>query len=154
MKRLGTALAAGAIAVALTAVPAHAAQTKFFQTADKNIACVVFKGFKSKRRHGHKIKGVSGIARCDILNKSWTVPPPARKCLADYGNGLEVFNNGLGHPTCAGDSVFSPNNPVLAAGASIVQGRFTCTALAAGMRCTNTRNSHGFELTPATYSLF
>jgi hypothetical protein len=154
VKRVGTALAAGAIAVALTAVPAHAAQSKFFQTADKNIACVVFKGYKSKRRHGHKIKGVSGIARCDILNKSWTVPPPTRKCLSDYGNGLEVLNKGLGHPTCAGDSVFSPGNPVLTVGNSIAQGRFTCTAVDTSVRCLNTRNGHGFSLNATTYSVF
>jgi hypothetical protein len=154
VKRVGTALAAGTLAVALTAVPAHAAQSKFFQTADKNIACAVFKGYKSKRRHGHKIKGISGIARCDIFSKSWTVPPPTRKCLEDYGNGLQVFNNGAGHPTCSGDSVFSPTAPVLAAGASITQGRFTCTAVDTGMRCTNTRNGHGFSLNATTYAVF
>jgi hypothetical protein len=140
--------------MALTAVPAHATQAKFFQTADKNIACVVFKGYKSKRRHGHKIKGLTGIARCDIVSKTWTVPPPTQKCFADYGNGLQVLNTGPGRPTCAGDSVFSPSNAVLAAGASITQGRFTCTALAAGVRCANTRNGHGFEISSAAYSLF
>lgn len=155
MKRLGTAVAAGALAVALSAAPARAAQTQFVQTADKNIACVVFKGFKSKRRHGHKIQGIAGLARCDILSKTWTVPPPTRVCHEDYGNGLEVLGGKFGRPTCAGDTVYSPTAPILAPGATIAQGRFSCTALApTGMRCTNSASGHGFQLTAATYSLF
>src|SRR3954451_1195249 len=154
MKRLITALALAVFATALLAAPAQAVQTKFFQTADKNIACVVFKGYKAKRRHGHKIKAVPGVARCDINSKTWTVPPPTRRCLEDYGNGLEVIGAGFGRPTCSGDSVFSPSAPVLLPGASLTQGRFTCTALPTGMHCANTRTGHGFELTAATYSLF
>lgn len=155
MKRLAICLIL-ALAVGVTsAAPASAgSQQRFFRTADDNIACAMLKDKKKRRRHGKVIPGFPGEARCDILQHVWVPPPKPKSCLDDFGNGLEVTLKGPGRYTCAGDSVRSPTSPILLEGQAITLGRYSCSVLALAVRCTNTANGHGFELSAAQASIF
>jgi hypothetical protein len=132
-------VAAAIIAVALAIVPATAsARQEFFQSPSGNIACFM----------GH------GLVRCDIQQHSWPTPPKPASCMEDYGNGVEVIGGHPGEYTCAGDSVFSPNNPVLDYGDKITVHRFRCKSKTSGMRCVNRKSKHGFFLSRDSVRLF
>ena len=128
------------VAAALAIVPASAsAKIKFFQTPSGNIACVLG----------------GGIARCDIQEHTWPTPPTPPSCMdLDYGNGVQVYK---GHParyTCAGDTVFSPNNPVLHYGDKITVNRFRCKSKTSGVRCVQRKSDHGFFISRERVKLF
>jgi hypothetical protein len=138
MKR---ALPVAALALAALAilVPSASARVKFFQSPTGNIGCVIG----------------GGIARCDILEHTWSPPPNPPSCMdLDYGNGVEVVGGHPGRYTCAGDTVFSPSARVLGYGDKITKNRFTCTSKTAGMRCANRNSGHGFFLSRADVRLF
>jgi hypothetical protein len=138
VKRRATALVLSAAALAATA-PSAAAKVQFFQTPSGNIGCVIF----------------GQGARCDIRKHSWPTPPPPPSCMdVDYGFGVEIGKRGRGDYVCAGDSVFSPNSPVLHYGDRITRKRFRCASKQKGMRCVNRRNQHGFFLSREDVRLF
>ena len=93
-------------------------------------------------------------ARCDIQQHSWPTPPTPPTCDVDYGNGVQVGKHGSGSYVCAGDSVFSPGNPVLGYGDKITKKRFRCKSKPNGVRCVNRRNDHGFFLSREDARLF
>ena len=138
MKRALLVIAVVTAALAVTA-PAASARVKFFQSPSGNIGCVVG----------------GGLARCDILEHSWTPPPKPADCIdLDYGNGVEVIGGHPGEYTCAGDTVFSPSAPVLDYGDKITKNRFTCTSKTSGMRCSNRNSGHGFFISRDAVKLF
>jgi hypothetical protein len=138
MKRALLVMAVVAAALAVTA-PAASARVKFFQSPSGNIGCIVG----------------GGVARCDILEHSWTPPPKPSSCIdLDYGNGVEVVGGHPGEYTCAGDTVFSPTAPVLQYGDKITKNRFTCTSKTTGMRCANRNSGHGFFISRDSVRLF
>jgi hypothetical protein len=128
------------VTAALAIVPASAsAKIKFFQTPSGNIACVLG----------------AGLARCDIQEHSWTAPSPPASCMdLDYGNGLQVVGGHPGSYVCAGDTVFSPNNPVLHYGDKITVNRFRCKSKPTGVRCVNRNSMHGFFISRERVNLF
>ena len=138
MKRGGVLLVV--VAAALAVVPASAsARVKFFESPSGNIGCVIG----------------GGLARCDILEHSWTPPPAPASCQdLDYGNGVEVIGGHPGEYTCAGDTVFSPGVRVLQYGDKITKNRFTCTSKTSGMRCANRNSGHGFFIARDEVRLF
>ncbi len=91
--------------------------------------------------------------RCDIRNRDWRPPQRPRWCPLDYGQGLIVTARGRGHYVCAGDTALD-HQRTLHYGASIRRGAFSCTSLTSGMRCTNLRTHHGFELSRQKADLF
>lgn len=138
MRRALLLISVVAVALAVLA-PSASARIKFFQSPSGNIGCVVG----------------GGLARCDILDHSWTPPPAPSSCFdLDYGNGVEVIGGHPGEYTCAGDTVFSPSAPVLEYGDKITKNRFTCTSKTSGMRCANRNSGHGFFVSRASVRLF
>jgi hypothetical protein len=137
MKRFALSIAVAGLGLAVLA-PSASAKFEFFQTPSGNIACVI------------SGKG----ARCDILQHAWPTPPAPADCPVDYGNGVQVSKHGRGGYTCAGDSVFSPNNPVLGYGDKIKKKRFKCASKQKGVRCVNKRNDHGFFISRQEVRLF
>jgi hypothetical protein len=133
-------ITAAVVTAVLAIVPSAAsARVKFFQSPSGNIGCVLG----------------GGLARCDILEHSWTPPPKPPSCIdGDYGNGVEVVGGHPGEYTCAGDTVFSPNVPTLQYGDKITKNRFTCTSKPSGMRCANRNSGHGFFISRETVRLF
>jgi hypothetical protein len=125
MRRL--VLVAALIAALAAAAPASAAT--FFHSPSGNIRCMIDR---------------TSFTRCDITNRDWSPPPKPRSCEFDWGNTLEVGLRGRGRFGCVSDAV-EPGR-VLAYGESISRGRFRCRSRRSGMRCTNTRNGHGFAV--------
>ena len=153
MRRICLASICAALALALL-VPATSfagSGLRFFHTADGNIDCGMVKG-KKKKRHRHP--RLPGEARCDVRTHTWTAPPKPKFCELDWGNGVFVGDKGFGRYVCAGDTVAQPGSPVLAAGAAITLGRYTCTASSVSVRCTNNLTGHGFEVSADSVSLF
>jgi hypothetical protein len=108
-----------------------------FQSPSKNVGCVMTKTF----------------ARCDIRNRDWKPPKKPSSCDLDWGQGVNIDATGKGVFICAGDTALGQGKK-LAYGKSKTRGRFTCKSLKAGMRCTNTRNKHGFQLSRQRYRFF
>jgi Family of unknown function (DUF6636) len=153
MRRAAIALVCALTAVALT-IPATSSAgsgLRFFHTADGNINCGMVKGQKKKR---HKHPRLPGSVRCDVKNHLWVAPPKPRWCDVDWGFGVQVGEKRAGSYVCAGDTVALPTSPVLANGASMTLGRFTCSVPTTAVRCVNNRNGHGFEVSDTAVSLF
>ncbi len=120
-------------------VPSASAKVKFFQSPSGNIGCVVG----------------GGLARCDIVEHTWSPPPAPASCVdIDYGNGVQVIGGHPGEYTCSSDTVFSPSAPVVDYGDKITKNRFTCTSKMSGMRCANRNSGHGFFLSRNAVRLF
>jgi hypothetical protein len=155
VRRIGLASFCAVVALAVIAPAGYAGSgLRFFHTADGNIDCGMVKGQKKKR---HKHPRFPGEARCDIKNHTWVAPPKPKYCDVDWGFGAEVGDKGFGRYVCAGDTVAVQNSPILATGATMTLGRYTCTVpvgLSTSVRCTNNRTTHGFEISAATVSLF
>ena len=116
-------------AVAL-AIAAPAGATVFFKSPSGNIGCAL---------------SAKWGARCDIKAHTWKAPAKPKWCDVDWGSGLEVGRRGTGHVVCAGDTVFGGKR-VLGYRKSLRRGRFTCTTYRNGVRCVNSRTTHGFKL--------
>jgi hypothetical protein len=108
-----------------------------FQSPTKNVGCVMTKTF----------------ARCDIRKRVWKAPKKPEACDLDWGQALNIDATGTGVFLCAGDTALGQGKK-LAYGKSMTRGRFTCKSLGSGMKCTNTRNHHGFKLSFRRYRLF
>ena len=156
MKRFGLFVLGAFLATALLMPAGSSAGIKlrFFHTLDSNISCGMIKDTKTRRKHHKKIKGFPGEARCDLREHTWAAPPKPKWCPLDWGDGVVVSRHGLGNYVCAGDTVANPSAPALGPGSGITLGRYTCSVLAASVRCTNNVNGHGFEVSAATVSLF
>jgi hypothetical protein len=111
----------------VAAAPADAAV--FFHSPSGNIRCVI---------------AAKVYTRCDITRRDWRPPPKPRSCEFDWGNTLEVGLRGRGRFGCVSDAVEAGRE--LPYGEAISRGRFRCRSKRSGMRCTNTRNGHGFAL--------
>ena len=133
-------LAAGVLALLAAAAligPAAALAFKGFDSPTQNIGCVM-------ESHG---------VRCDIRDHDWKSPPKPKNCELDYGGGVFVGSRGRASYICAGDTTLN-SGPVLAYGHSAHLGLYRCVSSAAGMRCINRRNGHGFMLSRQRVRLF
>lgn len=127
-----------------TATGAGEAPTRFlsvrtFQSPSKNIGCTI----------------VGGLARCDIVQRSWQPPPRPSSCpqIVDFGQGVEVSASGPGRLVCAGDTARDPASPSLEYGTATRAEGFTCVSRVTGMTCTST-GGHGFQLSRQAYRVF
>lgn len=135
---------AACLALMLAAAPAAAQDMVQFQSPSGNIHCLLFGG-----------DGDWQGARCDILETTTLsfARPPA-DCDLDWGHAFEVGRGSLpAQPVCAGDTVASPDAPVLPYGASTSFAGITCTSETTGVTCTNAAG-RGFSLAKARQRVF
>jgi hypothetical protein len=92
-------------------------------------------------------------ATCDLRERSWEPPPRPADCELDYGQGTFVDDTGAGL-TCAGDTPFVPDSPVLAYGTGWVLGDVRCVSARDGVTCENTATGRGFAVSRDRYRLF
>ena len=118
--------------------PLHLTQ---FQSPSHNIGCYL------------SAQG-GGSVRCDIREHSWTAPPKPAFCDVDWGGGVQVGPKRRGSIVCAGDTALDPGSPVLGYGKASGAGAIVCRSSQAGVRCSNTRNGHGFFVSRERYDLF
>jgi hypothetical protein len=132
-------VAGAAFGVAATA-DASTHHLSQFLSPSHNIGCVL----------------IGGSARCDILHRTYHLPPRPKSCphVVNFGQGVFVAESGKGRIVCAGDTARIPGSRVLAYGSSDTFGRFACTSATSGMTCTNTHNGHGFFISIQSYRLF
>ncbi len=93
-------------------------------------------------------------ARCDVVNRSWRLPPRDPACTAAWGRGAQVTGTGAGTLTCASDTVADRGLPVLGYGRSVRLADVVCVSKATGVRCTNAATGHGFDVARGDYELF
>lgn len=159
MRRALPIALAAALAVAML-LPASSSAVKlhglrFFQTADGNIACGMVKPQKKNRRK-HRSR-LPGEARCDLKSHTWTAPPRPSYCDLDWGFGVAVSDKGMGGYVCAGDTVADELSPVLAPGASMTLGRYTCSVPVTPVttvQCQNSLTMHGFQVSADAVTLY
>ena len=110
--------------------PTNFVHQSAFHSPTGNIGCVV----------------ASGVARCDVKQRTWSPPPRPPSCPSevDFGQGLEVGKSGPGRFVCAGDTALDPTAPVLPYGTASEVGGFSCVSRSTGMTCTNRTSGHGF----------
>jgi Family of unknown function (DUF6636) len=99
---------------------------------------------------------ISGTARCDLRNKSWSLPQRPSRCpqIVDFGQGMIVTGSGAGHLVCAGDTTLDPSATAVAYGTDTVVGSFKCESRTGGVTCTNTATGHGFFVSAQSYRGF
>ena len=132
----------GAVVVLLslgTGAAALAQAARHFQSPTGNIHCMIATGDWTG-------------ARCDPGDAVVTYARPA-DCDLDWGQAFEVGARGPGYPVCAGDTVASPDSPVLPYGGAVALGGITCRSERTGMTCTN-RAGHGFSVARRTQRVF
>ena len=108
-----------------------------FFMPSKNIYCVVY---------GDRL-------RCEIASLLSPMPPQPESCNLDWGNGLVLPKKGKATVLCAGDSVYSPNFPVLAYGQTWSKAGYICKSRTDGLTCTNA-NGNGFFLNREEWKIF
>jgi hypothetical protein len=115
-------------------------QIASFQSPSQNIGCAI----------------IDGGARCDIVRRSWALPPRPASCPSevDYGQGLIVERSTAGRLVCAGDTARDPSSPKLPYGSTAQMEDFECVSRISGMTCTDRRDGHGFFLSAQSYRLF
>lgn len=91
--------------------------------------------------------------RCDIGDRTWTVPAKPSTCQLDYGNGLVLSGSGAA-VSCAGDTLLHATTNVLAYGHGLRDGLMQCVSQSSGVRCDDLGTGHGFTLAKENYSLF
>jgi hypothetical protein len=111
-----------------------------FQSPTGNIGCMIG----------------GGVARCDIVKRSWSPPARPASCPSqvDFGQGLEVDRSGNGRVVCAGDTARDPSAAKLPYGTASRVGNFLCISRTAGIACSNTSTNHGFAIGAQGYRLF
>ena len=120
--------------------PTRVVHLEAFQSPTRNIGCQL----------------VSGVARCDIDQRTWSPPARPASCPSevDFGQGVEVGGSGSAHLVCAGDTARDPTSPKLPYGSASQVGDLTCVSRIDGITCTNRTDGHGFLINRERYSLF
>jgi hypothetical protein len=109
-----------------------------FATPSGNIACHM----------------TTGEVRCDVLQRTWQLPPTPSDCAQSFGTGVVLAGSGPGELSCVGDTVADPSLAVLAYGESVQFDGVVCASKEIGMRCENPQTGHGFAVARASYDLF
>jgi uncharacterized protein DUF6636 len=136
------------LAVVVIAAPASACGESdvaiSFRTPTGNIGCV-FAHFAQNRP----------TLRCDIRSglHNPKLPPTPSNCHLDFGQGLQMANQGAARIVCAGDTALDPHARPLAYGTSFVRDGFRCDSAFNGLTCKNL-SSHGFFLNADVWRLF
>jgi hypothetical protein len=91
--------------------------------------------------------------RCEIHSQLKPMPPQPVDCGLDWGYGLVLTKNGKTEVLCAGDTIYSPNFPVLQYGKSWIKAGFVCKSTTNGLTCTNPQGN-GFFLSREEWNIF
>jgi eukaryotic-like serine/threonine-protein kinase len=130
--------AAGATVIDAATDGRFGAGTARFATPSRNIACQMS----------------ADEVRCDVVERTWQVPPAPADCPLAYGTGASLTGQGAGTLTCAGDTVADPGLATLAYGQGVRLSGVVCVSRESGLRCENTGTRHGFRVSRGSYDLF
>ena len=112
-----------------------------------NIACLSYS-------LSAKSKPESPFLRCEIVSKLNPMPPKAKSCGFDWGNGFLLTTAAKkAEVLCVGDMIYSPNYPKLSYGKTWKKNGFTCKATSDGLNCRNGKGN-GFFLSIEKWKVF
>jgi hypothetical protein len=95
-----------------------------------------------------------GRVRCDIADKTWTLPPKPASCVeGDWAYGIFLNPGTKAKFGCPTDSALGAQD-ILAYGHALRVGHTICDSEAAAVKCWNDSDGHGFTLSKENYSLF
>jgi len=92
--------------------------------------------------------------RCDVLERTWEVPPVPASCAQAYGTGARLAGAAPGELTCVGDTVADPSLPVLEFDRVLRSDEITCVSRTTGVECRNTTTGHGIAVARASYRVY
>jgi len=130
-----TARSASVAPVTVAPSVSKAPTTYAFQTASKNIACVM---------------APTGV-RCDIKTHSWQPPAKPADCPNDWAGGMQVAT-GKASFTCAGDTLLG-SGAVVGRNTIVRNAGYVCAVVTTTVTCTNP-SGHGFKLSIGFTSTF
>lgn len=130
--------------LATGAPPALAMDLQPFHTPSGNIHCLFI------------TDGGQSSVECDLRSRTSTravLPQPA-DCDLEWGDRFALGAKGKPGLVCHGDTLFTPDSPVLAYGKTMTwKSGIACTAAKSGITCKN-RQGHGFSLSRSKQRLF
>ncbi len=109
-----------------------------FLTPSRNIGCAIS----------------SDQVRCDIVERSYDLPPKPASCHGGFGRSIAVGRAGIAAFVCVRDTVIDPGAPILGYGSSTQVGDFGCTSSTESISCYHLESDHGFELSRDSPALF
>lgn len=118
--------------------PRFSATRAAFVSPTTNIACLM----------------TSAEVRCDVRERTWTLPPTPADCQGEFGTGAVLVGSGRGELSCVSDTVAGSSLPTLAYGEAVRLAGVVCTSRDTGMRCENENTGHGFRVSRDTYDVF
>ena len=92
--------------------------------------------------------------RCDVVERTWQVPPRPASCQLAYGTGAELAGAATAELTCAGDTVADPSLPALDYGRALRTREVACVSRTDGVECRNSTTGHGFLVSRGAYRLY
>jgi hypothetical protein len=129
---------AGVTVIDAPADPRFGTDQAQFATPSGNIACLMR----------------ADEVRCDVLERTWTLPPKPADCDLDFGNGVLLVSAGPARLSCIGDTVADPALPKLAYGQAVRYAGVVCVSRETGLRCDNPVTGHGFRVSRGSYEVF
>ncbi len=114
-----------------------------FMMPSKNIYCAFTNELPERAQY----------LRCQITSLLNPMPPRDRSCDLDWGNGLVLPKAAKAKVLCAGDTIYSPNYPILRYGQTWKKAGFTCKSATNGLTCTNAKRQ-GFFLNREEWRTF
>jgi serine/threonine protein kinase len=92
--------------------------------------------------------------RCDVAERSWTLPAAPADCTEEFGAGAVVSGAEPGRLSCAEGTVAQRGLEVLEYGTAVRRDGVLCASRETGVRCEDERTRHGFQVARADYELF
>lgn len=134
---------APAVLVFALASPATAMELESFRTPSNNIHCMYIED-----------EGRRSV-QCEIHETTSARPalPRPGDCDLDWGDSFQLSESGRAGLVCHGDTIASPDSPMLAYGRSSHWGEISCRSAPSGLTCKNA-SGHGFSLSRAKQELF
>jgi hypothetical protein len=96
--------------------------------------------------------GGDNAARCEVVNHTWTAPPPPPDCHLNSGDRFYLTQGGSAVVGCYAQE-FPVAQSTLGYGQSRSFGTITCDSEYTGMTCTDTSTGHYFRVSRDTYEL-
>ena len=121
---------------------AHAFSVYQFQSPSGNVFCAV-----------GTLDNGKAFAECEIIERSWSPPEPARTCEGEWGDRIGLDQGRPATFECHGDTLFGEGLPVLAYGKSYFEGPITCSSETSGITCTDISTGHYFTISRESYDL-
>ncbi len=92
--------------------------------------------------------------RCDVVERTWQIPPRPASCQLAYGTGVELAGAAPATLTCAGDTVADPGLPALDYGRALRTREVVCVSRDDGVQCRNSSTGHGFTVSRGAYRVY